>query len=489
MLHKVKLLTPLLILLAACSPSAEEEIVEDTSAEEIQTPVVEEEEVLQEWQVASSEDFWNGSLITIDEETIVLEKALPESQVQVKATYSFEEETDYLSTSEIVKYEVLVPHDEDGELITDEVYPFQNEDFESEEVDEGTLFTSEKTDRFEEYNYLAPAGLHIYEHEEEEMLEVVVLDDQAPIIFIGVPADETLEDTSNISELYQTLNESLRELSSAGTDHAQAQLDEILSITPNSPIAENYRGLIEQAKNYLAAVWNTDGESMQTQIDAMNETNYSNLYGVYDAYASYHENLSPHMDQIASVDTQLADVTNLINSEQYDSAQAELDQISGLYDILNAYYPNKAQEYTTLQAQLEEIRSQNQVNVSDFYGYWANVSEPYGEIGPGSEVLYISDTHFSSLVMHSDNIASGRVEAAWMEGNQLFIQVFFEGTELDGMPDRTSTIDFFLTREADTDRIIADPAGYNIEFLPINGQSVTDIIGRDLAEELREMYP
>ena len=321
MLYKLKLLIPLLILLTACSPNTDKEVVEDISVNTT------EENVSQDWHVVSSDDFWNGNLITIHEESLVLEQTLPDSMMRTMVTYNFDKEAEFLSTSEILKYEFFVSHDYVEELFEDDSNPFQYEDFKIEEGNEGNLFTLEKTDYLEEHNDLVPTALHIYEHEAEDFLEVVVIADQAPKIFLATPADATLEYTSNISELYQSLNDSLREMTMQGAQKAQVQLDEILSVIPNSLIAIHYRELITEVKQYLTAFMNMDGDMMQSQIEAINEISYSNLYGVYTVFANHHDKLSPHMDEISKVDGYLKNAADFINNHQYESAELELEKM------------------------------------------------------------------------------------------------------------------------------------------------------------------
>lgn len=483
MLYKLKLLIPLLILLTACSPNTDKEVVEDISVNTT------EENVSQEWHVVSSDDFWNGNLITIHEESLVLEQTLPDSMMRTMVTYNFDKEAEFLSTSEILKYEFFVSHDYVEELFEDDSNPFQYEDFKIEEGNEGNLFTLEKTDYLEEHNDLVPTALHIYEHEAEDFLEVVVIADQAPKIFLGTPADATLEYTSNISELYQSLNDSLREMTMQGAQKAQVQLDEILSVIPNSLIAIHYRELITEVKQYLTAFMNMDGDMMQSQIEAINEINYSNLYGVYTVFANHHDKLSPHMDEISKVDGYLKNAADFINNHQYESAELELEKMSGLYDILNTYYSSKSNSYTDMQDRLEEVRIQNQIKVSDFHGYWADVSAPYNGIEPGQVVLYISDQHYAFLVMNSDHFALGRVEAARVVESQLILEVFFEGDDFYEIESHTNTVSLSLEKGNTNNRIIDDSNGENMTFHPINGKEVTITTGWDLTEILYEMYP
>lgn len=161
------------LLLAACTAEPQEstdsqssEVDRSEPSEQVESsePIEESESVQEnaettepkEWLIDQSSGFWDGSGLTLDQDEATLTFPLPETRVLSSTTFELVQEEDYSATEDIKKYEVFVP---EGVNYEGEAEPFQNDLFESEEVDGGTLFTSVDLEDSENYNYLAPQSL------------------------------------------------------------------------------------------------------------------------------------------------------------------------------------------------------------------------------------------------------------------------------------------------------------------------------------------
>lgn len=493
MSKKYLILIPTVLLLAACSPE-EGENNEEAGGEAIVEEVESAEEVpeFNEWQVAHSDETWNGATITIKEGTLLLERKLPESSLTVVTTYNLTDEADHYTTQNVSKIEILVPHDENGEVLQEEAAPFQNKYFESEEIEEGTLFVAENPDVFEEYAYLAPRALDIYDKENNQ-IEVVAFGEN-PAIVLGVSPDENFEENQNISALYDSLNQSLLEISTQEIENARSYLDEILTLTPDSQVATHHENLINHAAQYLQAFNNADGEGMESEIAELERSSYANLYGVYDTYIGFHETISPYMEQVSAVDSQLAQASTYFDNEQYTEAEALISQVGNISDILTTYFPSKAENLAALQTRLQETQTQNQVAFEDFLGYWGDVEAPYASISPGQEMLYISHNYYASFVMNSDIGFFGQIQGSSIDGNTLYLDVFSKGIEPDmmypeGIPDVYQTVALTMHQEGDSNFIVIDADGHMFLYYPVDsGEAIEYLGGTGLEESLSMMY-
>ncbi len=495
-------LIPMLFLLAACSPEAEEnnEIpTEETSSAEVETK---ESVQISEWQVAYSDETWNGSTITIEDGGLLLERKLPDNSLTVSATYNLEEdEAGFLKAENVSKYKFFVPYGENGELLSEQAALFQNESFESEEREDGILFSTENVDSLEESAYLAPDALHIYEREDDR-IEIVAIDD-APAILLGVSPEEELEADYSLSVSYEALHQALSEISTPGIANARGHLDEILALTPDSQVAAYHSDLLNRAEQYIQAFNNADGPNMQAEIEGLNTVAYSNLYGVYDTYFSFQENLAPYMEAVNSVDDQLELASGYLDNGQIEDAERVLVNLSGITEIVQSYYPAKAENLASVQTRLLEAQevqepqgaeAQGQATFEDFLGYWGNVESPYAPISPGQEMLYISHNYYSSFVMNSDVGLSGQIQGSSIDGNTLYLDVFSKGFEPDmmypeGMPDIHQTVALTLHEEAGDQFIVVDVDGFMILYYPVDSNEAINYLGgTGIEENLNKIY-
>lgn len=265
------------------SVESSESVVESEPAQES-----EEEVEPVTWHIDQSSGHWNGSTITLSSDEAILEFPLPETLVVSKTTFELVEAEDYSATEAVKRYEVFVPH---GVNYDGEAEPFQNDLFTSEEVEGGTLFISEDLEGSENYDYLAPRSLHIYESN-EELREIVVFDDFSTFI-LAFSEPQPAEDYREISLSYDSLHENLKLLTPPGMTLAQEDLQEILDYTPDSRLVPFHQDLIDQAAAYFEAQSESDREAMQDALEAMSEVRYANLKGVFDSYLAHYENLTP----------------------------------------------------------------------------------------------------------------------------------------------------------------------------------------------------
>lgn len=240
------------------------------------------------WYVDQSSGHWNGATLTLSQDEAILEFPLPETLVVSRTAYELVQVEDYSATEAVKRYEVFVPH---GVNYEGEAEAFQNDLFTSEEVEGGTLFTSEDLEGSENYNYLAPRSLHIYETN-EEMREIVVFDDFSTFI-LAFSELQPAEDYREISLTYDSLHENLKVLTPPGITLAQEDLQEILEYTPDSRLVPFHQDLIDQAAAYFEAQSESDREAMQDALEAMSEVRYANLKGVFDSYVTHYETLQP----------------------------------------------------------------------------------------------------------------------------------------------------------------------------------------------------
>ena len=240
------------------------------------------------WYVDQSSDHRNGAILTLSQDEAILEFPLPETLVVSRTAYELVQVEDYSATEAVKRYEVFVPH---GVNYEGEAEAFQNDLFTSEEVEGGTLFTSEDLEGSENYNYLAPRSLHIYETN-EEMREIVVFDDFSTFI-LAFSELQPAEDYREISLTYDSLHEKLKLLTPPGITLAQEDLQEILEYTPDSRLVPFHQDLIDQAATYFEAQSQADTEATGEALEAMSEVRYANLKGVFDSYLAHYENLTP----------------------------------------------------------------------------------------------------------------------------------------------------------------------------------------------------
>lgn len=304
-MKKSILLATTALLLAACA--AEPEGNDDSESPDIDTsetsqslessesvvesePAQESEEEVEPvtWHIDQSSGHWNGSTITLSSDEAILKFPLPETLVVSKTTFELVEAEDYSATEAVKRYEVFVPH---GVNYEGEAQPFQNDLFTSEEVEGGTLFISEDLEGSENYNYLAPRSLHIYETN-EEMREIVVFDDFSTFI-LAFSELQPAEDYREIGLTYDSLHENLKLLTPPGITLAQEDLQEILEYTPDSRLVPFHQDLIDQAATYFEARSQADTEATGEALEAMSEVRYANLKGVFDSYLAHYENLTP----------------------------------------------------------------------------------------------------------------------------------------------------------------------------------------------------
>lgn len=240
------------------------------------------------WYVDQSSGHWNGATLTLSQDEAILEFPLPETLVVSRTAYELVQVEDYSATEAVKRYEVFVPH---GVNYEGEAEAFQNDLFTSEEVEGGTLFTSKDLEGSENYNYLAPRSLHIYETN-EEMREIVVFDDFSTFI-LAFSELQPAEDYREISLTYDSLHEKLKLLTPPGMTLAQEDLQEILEYTPDSRLVPFHQDLIDQAATYFEARSQADTEATGEALEAMSEVRYANLKGVFDSYLAHYENLTP----------------------------------------------------------------------------------------------------------------------------------------------------------------------------------------------------
>lgn len=240
------------------------------------------------WYVDQSSGHWNGATLTLSQDEAILEFPLPETLVVSRTAYELVQVEDYSATEAVKRYEVFVPH---GINYDGEAEAFQNDLFTSEEVEGGTLFTSKDLEGSENYNYLAPRSLHIYESN-EEMREIVVFDDFSTFI-LAFSELQPAEDYREIGLTYDSLHEKLKLLTPPGITLAQEDLQEILEYTPDSRLVPFHQDLIDQAATYFEARSQADTEATGEALEAMSEVRYANLKGVFDSYLAHYENLTP----------------------------------------------------------------------------------------------------------------------------------------------------------------------------------------------------
>lgn len=304
-MKKYILLATTALLLAACAAGPEG--IDDSESPDIDTsetsqslessesvvesdlPQESEKEIEPKtWYVDQSSGHWNGATLTLSQDEAILEFPLPETLVVSRTAYELVQVEDYSATEAVKRYEVFVPH---GVNYEGEAEPFQNDLFTSEEVEGGTLFTSEDLEGSENYNYLAPRSLHIYETN-EEMREIVVFDDFSTFI-LAFSELQPAEDYREISLTYDSLHENLKLLTPPGITLAQEDLQEILEYTPDSRLVPFHQDLIDQAATYFEAQSQADTEATEEALEAMSEVRYANLKGVFDSYLAHYENLTP----------------------------------------------------------------------------------------------------------------------------------------------------------------------------------------------------
>lgn len=240
------------------------------------------------WYVDQSSGHWNGATLTLSQDEAILEFPLPETLVVSRTAYELVQVEDYSATEAVKRYEVFVPH---GVNYEGEAEAFQNDLFTSEEVEGGTLFTSKDLEGSENYNYLAPRSLHIYETN-EEMREIVVFDDFSTFI-LAFSELQPAEAYREIGLTYDSLHENLKLLTPPGITLAQEDLQEILEYTPDSRLVPFHQDLIDQAATYFEARSQADTEATGEALEAMSEVRYANLKGVFDSYLAHYENLTP----------------------------------------------------------------------------------------------------------------------------------------------------------------------------------------------------
>lgn len=265
------------------SVESSESVVESEPAQES-----EEEVEPVTWHIDQSSGHWNGSTITLSSDEAILEFPLPETLVVSKTTFELVEAEDYSATEAVKRYEVFVPH---GVNYDGEAQPFQNDLFTSEEVEGGTLFTSVDLEGSENYNYLAPQSLHIYETN-PELLEIVVFDEFSTFI-LAFPEAQTEEEYQEISLAYDAVHDNLKLMTGPGITLAQNELKKISSFIPDSQLVPFHQELIDQAAAYFEAESESDTEGMEAALSAMSEIRYANLKGVFDSYLAYHQNMTP----------------------------------------------------------------------------------------------------------------------------------------------------------------------------------------------------
>lgn len=293
------------LLLVTCTPDPEgnndsesPEVDTSESSQEVESsePIEESESVQEseeniepkEWHIDQSSGFWNGSGLTLNQNDVTLKFPLPETRVLSSTTFELVQEEDYSATQAVKKYEVFVP---EGVNYEGEAEPFQNDLFESQEVDGGTLFTSVDLEGSENYNYLAPQSLHIYETN-PELLEIVVFDEFSTFI-LAFPEAQTEEEYQEISLAYDAVHDNLKLMTGPGITLAQNELKKISSFIPDSQLVPFHQELIDQAAAYFEAESESDTEGMEAALSAMSEIRYANLKGVFDSYLAYHQNMTP----------------------------------------------------------------------------------------------------------------------------------------------------------------------------------------------------
>ena len=143
----------------------------------------------------------------------------------------------------------------------------------------------------ENYNYLAPQSLHIYETH-PELLELVVFDEFSAFI-LAFPEDETEEEYQEISLAYDAVHDNLKLMTLPGITLAQDELEKISDFIPDSQLVPFHQELIDQATAYFEAESEADSEAMEAALSAMSEIRYANLKGVFDNYLAYHQNVTP----------------------------------------------------------------------------------------------------------------------------------------------------------------------------------------------------